>query len=174
MNKAVSTPTWHEFQASRALWARPEVSPLLGPPLSLWVAPLELQQCRCDRLPGFLDSRIPLWAPTCTLFPAQISSWISLWYFKLNMCIQISSICPPDLLSLGDGAISTSSALAGLDLLGGGKKEAAGFLPSCLPERSLSPFQGSLLSKMPSFQALVSFILLVPAGWGLLHAALPR
>lgn len=82
------------------------------------------------------------------------------------MCIQISSICPPDPLSLGDGAISTSSALAGLDILGGGKREAAGFLPSLLPERSLSPFQGSLLSKKPSFQALVSFLLLVPAVWG--------
>lgn len=32
------------------------VSPLLGPPLSLWVARWELQQCRRDRLPGFLDS----------------------------------------------------------------------------------------------------------------------
>ena len=90
------------------------------------------------------------------------------------MCIQISSICPPDLLFLGNGAISISSTLAGLDLLGGGKKEASGFLPSRLPERSLSPFQGSLLSKTPSFQALASFLLLVPAGWGLLHTALPR
>lgn len=81
------------------------------------------------------------------------------------MCIQISSICPPDLLFLGDGAISISSTLAGLDLLRGEKKEAAGFLPSPFLKGASAPFKAAFSLRCPlSKHWRLSFCLSLQAG----------